>query len=196
MVEGRLTDARKTFRDVAATMSAAGDDAAYLASIEAAVALLLEAMATKRKLLVFGNGGSAADAEHIAAEFVGRFSYNRPPLAAQSLGSSGPLLTSLSNDVSFEDVFARQIEALGNAGDVAWGISTSGSSQNVIRALKRARDGGLRTIGLCGRARTEMGDYCDVLLAAPGDVTARIQEIHVVTYHVICAAVEQRSFPR
>jgi D-sedoheptulose 7-phosphate isomerase len=168
----------------------------YPAAVERAVNLLADAFSNARTLLVFGNGGSAADAEHICAELVGRFAYERAPVAAIALGTSAALLTAWSNDVGFDDVFARQIEALGRPGDIAWGISTSGNSANVVRGLERARARGLRTIGLTGQGGGRVAAHCDVLLAAPLSETPRVQEVHVVTYHAVCAALEERLFPR
>jgi D-sedoheptulose 7-phosphate isomerase len=187
---------KDTFMDVAANMHAIADQPDYLQSIEAAIVLLQNAMKSGRKLLVFGNGGSAADAEHIAAEFVCRFAFDRAALPAIALPSNNALLTATSNDLTFDEVFARQVDAFGQSGDVAWGISTSGKSMNVVRALKRARDRGLKTIGLCGAARTEMVDHCDVVLAVPLTETPRIQEVHLVTCHIICGEVERRLFGR
>jgi D-sedoheptulose 7-phosphate isomerase len=186
---------KNTFEEVARNMEAMAQAPEYLHGIDAAIALLVAAMERQKKLLVFGNGGSAADAEHIAAEFVCRFALNRPALPAIALPSNNALLTATSNDLTFDEVFARQVDAFGQPGDVAWGISTSGKSLNVVRALKRARERGLKTIGLCGATRTEMADYCDVLLAVPLTVTARIQEVHLVTCHMICGAVERTLFP-
>ena len=177
-------------------MQAIAGAPAFLESVEHSIELLVTAMQAGGKLLVFGNGGSAADAEHIAAEFVCRFAYDRPALPAIALATNNALLTATSNDLTFDDVFARQIDALGHPGDVAWGISTSGKSANVVRALEHARERQLKTIGLCGAARTEMAGYCDVLLDVPLTVTARIQEVHLVTAHIICSAVEARLFPR
>jgi D-sedoheptulose 7-phosphate isomerase len=187
---------RHIFEEVAQNMRTLADDGEYLRSIDAAIALLVAAMHAQRKLLVFGNGGSASDAEHIAAEFVCRFAYDRPALPAIALPSNNALLTATSNDLSFGEVFARQIDALGQAGDVAWGISTSGRSPNVVRALARGRERGMKTIALCGASRTEMTEHCDVVLAVPLTITARIQEVHLVTAHIICSAVESRLFPR
>jgi D-sedoheptulose 7-phosphate isomerase len=167
-------------------------EGSYPASVAAAIELLAEALMAGRKLLVFGNGGSAADAEHICAELVGRFVTARAPLAAIALTTNTPLLTAWSNDVGFDDLFARQIEALGHSGDVAWGISTSGSSANVVAGLARARATGLRTIGLTGAGAGRMREHCDVLMEAPAMETPRIQEIHLVTYHAICAELERR----
>ena len=164
----------------------------YPQSIGRAVDLIYEAFTSGRKLLVFGNGGSSADAQHFSAEFVGRFNADRRALPAVALTTNQALLTAWSNDHSFDDVFARQIEALGSAGDVAFGISTSGMSANVVNALMRARDLGLRTVGLTGTGGGKMAPLCDVLLSVPLTATARIQEVHLVTCHAICAAVEAR----
>ena len=166
----------------------------YPAAVDRAVDLLSEAFRSSRKRLVFGNGGSAADAQHLCAELVGRFAIHRPPLAAIALGTNPALLTAWSNDVGFDDVFARQVDALGRPGDVALGISTSGNSRNVVNGLERARGRGLRTIGMTGQGDGRMAEHCDVLLAVPCTETPRVQEVHLVTYHAICAALERRLF--
>lgn len=180
------------FRHVSDSAASIAADAAYLESVEAAVATLAEAFTSSRKLLVFGNGGSAADAEHVVAELVGRYGVKRQPLAAIALGANNALVTAWSNDYSFDEVFARQVEALGQPGDVAWGISTSGNSPNVVNALQKARAVGLRTIGLTGKTGGNIAALCDVLMAVPLTDTPRIQEMHVVTYHGICAALDER----
>jgi D-sedoheptulose 7-phosphate isomerase len=164
----------------------------YAASVSCAIDVVERALRRGGKLLIFGNGGSFADAQHIAAEFVGQFARVRPPLAAIALTTNQAVLTAWSNDVAFEDVFAREIEALGRPGDVAWGISTSGASRNVVKALERARALGLATVGLTGSGGGQVGAYCDVLMAVPLTDTPRVQELHLVTYHAICAAVEHR----
>ena len=166
----------------------------YLAQVVRAVDVLAEAFAAGRKLLVFGNGGSSADAHHISAELVGRFARERKGLPAMALSSDPSILTSLGNDYGFDAIFERQVEAHGQAGDVAWGISTSGNSPNVVRAMKCAQALGLRTIGLTGMAGGAMAGYCEVLMAVPLKETPRIQEIHLLTYHSICAGVEERVF--
>jgi len=177
------------FRTVAGNMTAVAGSA-YPQAIGKAVDLILDAFASGRKLLVFGNGGSSADAQHFTAEFVGRFVAERRALPAIALTTNQAILTAWSNDYSFDDIFARQIEALGAPGDVAFGISTSGKSPNVVNALARARDRSLKTIGLTGAGGGAVAPLCDVLLAVPLKETARIQEVHLVTYHAICAAVE------
>ena len=179
------------FRQVAANMTTVAE-AEYPQAVRKAVDLIYETFAASRKLLVFGNGGSSADAQHFTAEFVGRFVAERRALPAIALTTNQAVLTAWSNDYSFDDVFARQIEAIGSKGDIAFGISTSGTSANVLNALERARERGLRTIGLTGAQGGRMASLCDVLLAVPLTNTARIQEVHLVTYHAICAAVEAR----
>jgi len=183
------------FRQVASNMARVADSS-YVQAVDRAAELLYESFAEGRKLLVFGNGGSSADAQHLTAELVGRFAFDRKPLPAIALTTNQAILTAWSNDQSFTDVFARQIDALGASGDVAWGISTSGTSANVVNGLRRARERGLRTIGMTGESGGDLAKLCDVLLAVPLDTTARIQEIHLVTYHSICAALERRLFGR
>ena len=183
------------FEEVSANMAAVAASP-YVAGIERAVDVIHAAFTAGNKLLVFGNGGSSADAQHLTAEFVGRFVAERRPLPAIALTTNQAILTAWSNDYAFEDVFARQVEALGTAGDVAFGISTSGTSPNVVNALRRARARGLRTIGLTGSGGGMMAELCDVLLAVPLTMTARVQEVHLVTYHAICGAVEARFVSR
>ena len=144
------------------------------------------------KILFFGNGGSAADAQHLATELSVRYSQDRAPIAALALTTDTSVLTAAGNDLGFDHIFARQIEALGNAGDVAIGISTSGRSENVLKALKAAQKKGIHTIGLSGRDGGKMGDVCDVLLVVPSDTTARIQEMHITIGQMLCGALEQK----
>ena len=190
-----MSDLRRLFREVADNMSRVADSA-YVERVAATIDLLDDAFRSGHKLLVFGNGGSAADAQHLAAELVGRFAEDRRALPAIALTTNQAVLTAWSNDYSFEDVFARQVEALGLPGDVALGISTSGRSANVVNAMRRARELGLRTIGLTGERGGPIADVADILLAVPLDETARIQEVHLVTYHAICAALEKRIADR
>ena len=190
-----MSDLRELFREVAANMGRVADSA-YLDRVATVIDLLDDAFRAGHKLLVFGNGGSAADAQHLTAELVGRFAAERRGLPAIALTSNQAMLTAWSNDYSFEDVFARQVEALGLPGDVALGISTSGRSANVVNAMRRARELGLRTVGLTGQGDSAITDVADVLLAVPLSETARIQEVHLVTYHAICAALERRIAAR
>jgi len=144
------------------------------------------------KVLLFGNGGSAADAQHIAAELIIRYKANRSAISAIALTTDSSALTACSNDFGFEAVFERQIEGLGRDGDVAVGISTSGNSANVLRGLRQARAMGLQTVGLTGGTGGQMQDVCDALIVVPSPVTARIQEMHITIGHVLCKALEQR----
>lgn len=143
------------------------------------------------KLLVFGNGGSASDAQHVAAELVGRFERERGGMAAVALTADPGVLTSISNDYGYERVFARQVEALGRPGDVAFGISTSGGSANVVAGLRAARTRGLKTVALTGRDGGAVGEAAEVHINVPSTSTARVQEVHRTLLHVICDLVER-----
>jgi D-sedoheptulose 7-phosphate isomerase len=142
-------------------------------------------------LLIFGNGGSASDAQHAAAELVGRFERERPGLAAVALTTDLSVMTSVANDYGFDRVFARQVEALGRPGDVAFGISTSGTSPNVVAALETARARGLQTVALTGRDGGAAGRAAEIHINVPSDSTARVQEVHRTMLHVICDIVER-----
>jgi D-sedoheptulose 7-phosphate isomerase len=147
------------------------------------------------KVLLFGNGGSAADATHLAAEFVGRFRYDRAPLPALSLSDNASSVSAIGNDYSYEEVFARQVQAFGRPGDVAIGITTSGTSANVVAGLATARDEGLYTAVLTGRSGGVVGDEADLCLRMPTDETARVQECYLLIGHVLCELVERSLFP-
>lgn len=163
---------------------------AGLEPVAAAAQAIGGAIARGGKVLVFGNGGSAADAEHVAAELVGRFRRERRGYAAVALTTDGCVLTSIANDYGYDRVFARQVEALGQPGDVALGITTSGSSVNVVAALDTARSLQLTTIALTGRDGGAAGRAADVHINVPSDVTPRVQEVHMTLLHVICDLVE------
>ena len=165
-------------------------------SLIRAATIVVEAFNNENKLMIFGNGGSAADAQHIAAEFVNRFMIERPPLPAMALTTDTSILTSVSNDYTFDDVFSKQLKALGMEGDVAWGMSTSGNSVNVLEALAVARDRGLRTIGMTGSSDGKMAEVAQVLLKVDADDTARIQECHITMAHIICELVDYQLFQR
>jgi D-sedoheptulose 7-phosphate isomerase len=147
------------------------------------------------KLLLFGNGGSAADAQHLAAEFVNRFQVERPPLAALALTTDTSILTAVANDYDFLQVFAKQVRALGRPGDLAWGISTSGSSPNVVEGLQAARDVGLATLALSGRDGGPVAAAADLALIVPSRNTPRIQEVHLTIGHVLCDLVDFILYP-
>jgi D-sedoheptulose 7-phosphate isomerase len=155
-----------------------------------AAAAIVHSVRGGGKVLLFGNGGSAADAQHVAAEMVGRFERERPALAAVALSTDSSILTAIGNDYGFERVFSRQIEALGRVGDVAFGISTSGRSPNVVHGLKAARARGLKTIALTGRDGGEVGTAAEIHVNVPSASTARAQEVHRTLLHVICDLVE------
>ncbi len=160
------------------------------------VDVITEALKKGNKILLFGNGGSAADAQHIAGEFVNRFLIERPPLPAIALTTDTSVLTSIGNDYDFAEVFSKQIRALGQEGDIAWGFSTSGGSVNVIRALEAAKKMGLVTIGFTGRDGGTVGMISDYHLNVPSNVTPRVQEVHIVVSHAICELVDWRLFQR
>lgn len=148
------------------------------------------------KLLTFGNGGSAAQAQHLAAEFVGRLTRTRPALAAIALSTDGVMLTSLANDFGFDSVFARQIEAIGEQGDVAIVISTSGASPNTIEGAVAARRLGLDTVGLIGTPHSPLEELVDVPIVTPGSTPARVQELQLTACHLLCEMVEDALFPQ
>lgn len=158
--------------------------------IERAASLISEALRSGRKLMLCGNGGSAADSQHIAAEMTGRFVKDRRPLAAMALSTDTSALTCIANDYSFDDVFSRQVMALGGRGDCLLAISTSGNSPNVVRAVDAARTAGMPVIGLLGRDGGALRGLCDVAIVVPSQTTARIQEAHIFIGHTLCALVE------
>ncbi len=165
-----------------------------LDTIIKAADLLTDCMAGGNKVLIFGNGGSAADAQHLAAEFVNRFLIERPPLAAIALTTDTSILTSIGNDYHFDDIFSKQIKALGKKGDIAWGLSTSGNSTNVIQAVKTARKMGIFTIGMTGRGG-ELAECADLVFSVDSDTTARVQETHITLGHILCELLERKLYP-
>ena len=164
---------------------------ACLPAMAAAADALIAAYRNGHKALFFGNGGSAADAQHLASEFLGRYLRERRPLPAIALHANTSAVTAIANDYGYEHVFSRQLQALATAGDVAVGISTSGNSQNILEALTVARKMGVYTIGLTGASGGRMRELVDVLIAAPSNETPRIQECHILVGHALCDAVEQ-----
>ena len=159
-------------------------------TVEVAAKLCIDCLKNGNKILLFGNGGSAADAQHIAAELVGRYKTERKGLAAIALTTDTSALTAIGNDYGYDCVFDRQVEALANTGDVAIGISTGGSSANVASALKLAKDLDCKTIGFSGRGGGEMNELCDINIVVPAQDTARIQEMHIVIGHTICHLID------
>ena len=163
-------------------------------TLVAAADLLVTAIASGHKILLFGNGGSAADAQHLAAEFVNRFQIDRRPLPAMALTTDSSIITSIGNDKSFSQIFARQVVALGRSDDVAWGLSTSGESANVLAALAAARQAGMHCLGMTGTSE-RMREHTDLLLTVASPITARVQETHITMGHILCQLVEHKLFP-
>ena len=164
--------------------------------VERAAQIIVEAFKAGSKLLILGNGGSAADAQHIAGELVNRFlDADRRGLPAIALTTDGGVLTCISNDTGFENVFARQIEALGAPGDICLAISTSGNSANVVAAVKQARSQGMQVVGLLGRDGGQVAPHCDFALIVPSQDTQRIQETHNLIGHILCELIETAVFP-
>jgi D-sedoheptulose 7-phosphate isomerase len=159
-----------------------------------AIKLVSQAFERGNKLLLFGNGGSAADAQHIAAEFVNRFIIDRPPLPAIALTTDTSILTSISNDSAFQEIFARQIKALGKEGDIVIGLSTSGNSPNVIKAFEVAKEMGMKTVALTGNDGGMLAKLADVPLVVSSSSTPRIQETHILAGHILCEMVEHQLF--
>ncbi|MGA8651560.1 MAG: D-sedoheptulose 7-phosphate isomerase [Xanthobacteraceae bacterium] len=178
-----------------AALQGAAKDAVFLRLIAEIAQAIEGSLRDGGKLLIAGNGGSAADAQHLAAEFLSRFLVDRGPLPAIALTTDTSVLTAVGNDYGFEHVFERQVRGLGRPGDVFLAISTSGRSPNVLRALQTARDLGLVTIGFSGAAETGMGALCRHFLAVQSQETAVVQQIHMVAGHAICALVERAMLP-
>ena len=171
-------------------------DAEQVALLDRMTEVVVAAMRRGGKLLIAGNGGSAGDAQHIAGEFTGRMLYDRDPLPAVALTTDSSALTAIGNDYGFDLVFERQVIGLGRAGDVFMGMSTSGHSPNVLRALDAARGRGMATIGFCGRGGGAMAGRADLLLCAPSSLTPVVQQIHMIAAHLLCSLVERAMFPK
>jgi D-sedoheptulose 7-phosphate isomerase len=169
-------------------------DKALIATLESAAMACVESLKNDCKLLLAGNGGSAADAQHIAGEFVSRFAFDRPGLPAIALTTDSSILTSIGNDYGFDCLFSRQVQTLGRKGDVFIGYSTSGKSINILSAFKQAKAQGMLSIGLTGNRGGPMADVCDYLLAIPSGDTPKIQEGHLVLGHILCGLVENALF--
>jgi len=171
-------------------------DGALLAEVERLAARCIEALRAGRKLLLAGNGGSAADAQHFSAELVARYGYDRPGLPSFALTTDTSALTAIGNDYGFEHLFSRQVQAVGQAGDVFIGLSTSGRSPNILAALKEARRLGLVTVGFTGKSGGQMRGLCDLCLCVPSEETPRIQEGHGLIGHIVCGLIESAIHPR
>ncbi len=177
-----------------ATMQRVHDDDQLHRTLELAARLTAEALQSGHKLLVAGNGGSAADAQHLVAEFVCRLTVNRPALRAIALTTDTSILTAIGNDLGYDRLFSRQVEALGQPGDIFLGISTSGNSPNILAAIDQAKKQGIITIGLTGNTGGKMAPLCDHNLNIPSDTTMNIQESHLALEHIFCMLVERYTF--
>jgi D-sedoheptulose 7-phosphate isomerase len=195
-MEDLLSGVARELKASAELLLRLADDASLGDMLERIALRCADALGAGRKLLFAGNGGSAADAQHLAAELVSRFAYDRPGLAAIALTTDTSALTAIGNDYGFERLFARQIEALGQPGDVLVALSTSGRSPNILAALAEARARGLVTVGFTGTPGGAMSPLCDYVLAMPSADTPRIQEGHIVVGHILCGLIEKLLFPR
>src|ERR1043165_4680436 len=165
-------------------------------AVARAAELIIASVRAGGKVLIFGNGGSAADAQHIAAELVNRRNYDRPPIAAIALTTDTSILTSVANDASFAELFERQVRALGRKGDAVIAISTSGNSPNVLKAVAAARDLGLKVVALAGRNGGSLAPLADVALVVESDSTQRVQETHITIAHILCELIEEALYPQ
>lgn len=184
----------QSFADAARTYAELAADASIQSSLDAVVELVVQALAKGNKLLFAGNGGSAADCQHMAGEFVCRFMFDRNPLPAVALTTDTSILTAIANDYGYEQAFSRQVQGLAKAGDVLFAYSTSGNSPNIVKALQVARELQVATVGLTGASEGRMTHYCDQLLQVPSSCVPRIQEGHLLMGHTICELVEHRVF--
>ena len=164
-------------------------------NIERIVTNSIKAFKNDKKMLFCGNGGSASDAQHIASELSGRFYKDRPPLYAEALHVNSSYMTAVANDYGYEETYARMVEASGRKGDVLVGISTSGNSPNVVKAMHNAKEIGMVTVGFTGCKGGKMKEICDIMIQVPSDDTPRIQEVHILVGHIICQLIEEEMFP-
>ncbi len=185
MIKAELKESIETKNQVLKTL---------VPQIEKAARMMIDALKAGNKILFFGNGGSAADSQHLAAELIGRYRKDRKSLPAISLTTDTSILTAVSNDYGFETVFARQVEGLARSGDIAFGISTSGNSRNVIEGLEKAKELGCKTIGLLGCDGGRIAEVTDVSIIVPCRTTPRIQESHITIGHILCQLIENEIF--
>lgn len=170
-------------------------DENILSEIKEVAQICVETLKSGGKILLCGNGGSASDAQHIAAELSGRFEFDRPPLYAEALHVNTSYVTAVANDYSFDVVYSRMLEAAGRKNDVLIGLSTSGNSKNVVKAFEKGKEIGMHCLGLSGRDGGKMQNVCDINIIVPSDNTARIQEAHILIGHIICQIIENEMFP-
>jgi len=169
-------------------------DSTFEQRLNEAANLCITSLTGNGKILFCGNGGSAADAQHLAAELSGRFKKERKPLNAEALHTNSSYMTAVANDYGFEHVYSRLVEAIGHKGDILFAISTSGNSQNIVNAAVQARKNGLKVVAMTGEGGGKLADVCDLLIAIPSSDTARIQEIHIMAGHIICELIENKMF--
>lgn len=193
MSSGTVLDHLTRSRDA---LQAAIDDPAFVKAVATIAERIGAALAAGHKLMLCGNGGSAADAQHIAGELLSRLNYDRAPAAAIALTTDSSAMTAIGNDYGYERVFERQVLGLGRPGDILLAISTSGRSLNILNAVDAARGRGLLTVGFTGKSGGELPARCDLCLRAPSDSTPLIQQIHITAGHIVCGLVEERLFPR
>jgi D-sedoheptulose 7-phosphate isomerase len=194
MADAREDAVQRYFGRSRDLLDQAASDREFLSIVTSIASRISRALREGGKLLIAGNGGSAADAQHVAAEFLSRFALDRNPLPAIALTTDTSVLTAIGNDYGFDHVFERQIRGLGRRGDLFLALSTSGRSANVLAALKAAREIGLTTIGFTGANSPAMSALCDLVLAVPSEETALIQQIHITAFHAICSTVERELF--
>jgi len=187
---------QKKIQDSVALKSSLAENANILAAFEKLTTLAIHCYKNGGKVLWCGNGGSAADAQHLAAELSGRFYYDRPPLFSEALHVNTSYLTAVANDYSYDEIYSRLIMAMGNKGDVLIGLSTSGNSGNVVKALQAAKEKGMITAGFTGESGGKMKELCDILINIPSTDTPRIQECHMLLGHSFCEMVESSLFPK
>jgi len=183
-----------TLRSAATLQSAIANDAKIIGNIEAIITKLVDTYKAGNKVLFCGNGGSAADAQHLAAELSGKFYIDRPPLAAEALHVNTSFITAVGNDYSFEEIYARNLSALGKKGDVLFAMTTSGNSMNIIKALQRAKEIDISTVVFTGQNNGNVDQFADLLIKIPSTDTPRIQEGHLLIGHIICEQVEKALF--
>jgi D-sedoheptulose 7-phosphate isomerase len=189
-----MTEIKKQIEESIKVKKLVLNDEKILKSIKEAAKLCCEALQKGNKIIFAGNGGSAADAQHLAGELVNRFGFERPGIAAIAITTDTSILTSISNDYGFKRLFARQIEAIGKKGDILFSFSTSGNSANIIEGIKQARKKGIINIGFTGKSGGKMKTICDLCLTIPSDETPRIQESHILIGHIICSSIENSMF--
>jgi D-sedoheptulose 7-phosphate isomerase len=187
---------QKAFQDSAALRQTILESGEMQKVMDKLIAACVQSLKNGGKILFCGNGGSAADAQHLAAELSGRFAYNRPPIASEALHVNSSFMTAVANDYSYEETYARMVHAIGKKGDVLIALSTSGNSPNILNALRAAKTIGLVTAGFSGESGGKMCDHCMHMLKVPSLNTPRIQEVHITLGHILCEAIESALYPR